>query len=181
MPKVPYSDPSLVRDPVEYAAFIARLVRCGVCSIGGYSTQRVGLFFVRKKNGKLRLIPDTRILNAWFRRPAYTQLPTASAWAGVRLRKGCSLVLGHTDVDNALYRFRRPPGISELFTMPSVDAALLRSHLGKDFCSDIAGKRLTPRLEVLAMGWSWSLYFCQMSVCACMEAAGYEPEDMLLD
>jgi hypothetical protein len=44
------------------------------------------VFFVKKKNEKIRLIFDTRKLNEDFAKPPSTQLPTASALGSVEIK-----------------------------------------------------------------------------------------------
>ena len=73
-----------------------------------------GLFVRKSDKKRLRLILDTRCVNDRFREPEYTQLPTASAWSGVRTSKAGKLQLFQADVDNAFYRVRLAEGMIRL-------------------------------------------------------------------
>ena len=99
-PRGPYVDPVFLHKPREYAVFLRRAAACGMVKYRRAGSERgmLGVFFVAKKpvNGmpaKLRLIMDTRLLNARFMPPSYTQLPTPAAWSAVRVPKDHPLVL----------------------------------------------------------------------------------------
>ena len=77
----PYLDPQLVRDPKVYAKFLQRLDAAGILTWKTGIRSWLGVFFVAKKNGKLRIILDTRDVNGVFAPPPYTGLPTAAAEA----------------------------------------------------------------------------------------------------
>ena len=62
-------DPVLLRKPAEYAHFVAQLLQRNIIRFTCTPKSRLGIFFVRKKNGKLRLIVDCRKVNAVFRTP----------------------------------------------------------------------------------------------------------------
>ena len=62
--KKPYSDPVLTRNHAAFGRFVKSLLDAGVVTLGEHAKHTVGLFFVTKKSGALRLIFDTRIANA---------------------------------------------------------------------------------------------------------------------
>ena len=66
--KAPYSDPALVRRPAVYADFLHQLHARGMVRwTTAYGQRgRLGIFFVRKKSGALRLTFDTRNANLYF-------------------------------------------------------------------------------------------------------------------
>ena len=85
----PHNDQSLIRDRTGYAQFIWDLRERGLVDIGPRKQHTVGVFFVWKSDRqRLRLILDTRRVNGRFEDPAYTQLPTAAAWSGLRSSPG---------------------------------------------------------------------------------------------
>ncbi|CAK0874830.1 unnamed protein product, partial [Prorocentrum cordatum] len=93
------------------------------------------------------------------------------------------LVLSQMDVDNAFYRCKAPPGVSDWFALPRVSASQLR-RVGARLCDQLgltSTGYVTPHLEVMAMGWSWALYFCQAMVTASALRAGVPPSAFLLD
>ena len=182
LPKRPFTDFALSRNPGEYAHFVHRLLRLGLVELRSYQPATIGVFFVRKKNGRLRLIFDTRILNSHFVEPAHSCLPSPAAWCDFRLDEQSPLVLSHTDIDNAFYRIRAPPGLSEWFRLPKVDVRELRKLDPSIRFPDSSDSRYcTPSLLVLAAGWSWSLYFCQAMLMQGFELAGFRDSQLVLD
>ena len=132
-----------------------QLCEVGLASIGSAAPASVGVFFVAKKAvgdapAKLRLIFDTRLLNAHFEAPSYTQLPTPAAWSSLRVPAEHSLALAQCDVDYAFYRLKAPPGMSELFRLPPVELDFFR-QLYPQHALDVTGKTGTPRLLALAL------------------------------
>ena len=179
-PRVPYSDPHLVKNKVTYARFVGELWSRGLLLFSERAPATLGLFFVAKKSGALRLIFDTRVCNGEFHDPAYTQLPTPGSWAGVHVPEGHPLFVAQCDVDCAFYRIRSPPGLEWMMRLPPVDSAALRSCVPE--ISDLpSGAKISPCLTVLPMGWSWSLYFCQLAVSQVVINSGFSAEQLLLD
>ena len=114
-----------------------------------------------KKLRKQRLIFDTHRVNQHFRRPWHFVLPTPAFWAGLQLPADSAYHMAQTDLNTALYRILAPTGMPEHFILPRVSTHLLLregvevpNHLRH--LSDVF-----PQLQVLAMGFSWALYFCQ--------------------
>ncbi|CAK0841243.1 unnamed protein product, partial [Prorocentrum cordatum] len=161
----PFSDPKLVHCMKTYSRFVGELLSRGLIDLGERTESTVGIFFVFKSDKRsLRMIADTRVANMRFRPPAYSELPTAGAWSSLVVPEGKSLHLAQMDVDNAFYRIATPPGLREHFVLPAVDLEVLRAER-----PDLAGqlpawRKASPRLVVLAMGWNWSLFFCQQMV-----------------
>ena len=83
------------------------------------------------------------------------------------------------DVETAFYRIDGPEVLSEYFRLPPVDLDALREVRPDLQLDHLPGRRATPRLAVLAMGWSWSLFFCQRLVEQRVLDAGY-PESALV-
>ena len=67
-------------------------------------------------------------------------------------------MVAQMDVDNAFYRLKCPAGVDEHFVLPPVDVWQLRK-IAPELCEGIVERVVSPRLMVLAMGWSWSLFF----------------------
>eukprot|EP00973_Karenia_brevis_P045376 6285342-Karenia_brevis.AAC.1 len=55
-----FCEPTLVRRPKVYAEFLARLDQAGMLTWRRGGDSLLGVFFVAKKNGKIRIILDTR-------------------------------------------------------------------------------------------------------------------------
>ena len=117
----------------------------------------VGIFFVPKKGGQLRMIADTRLANMHFRKPYHSDLPTASLWSGLELNADEPLFLSQVDVQLASYRIRAPPGMSGYLALPAIETAVLRAVVPGVALPDDIGIYVSPVMEVLAMGFSWSL------------------------
>eukprot|EP00973_Karenia_brevis_P067729 9422141-Karenia_brevis.AAC.1 len=68
--RAPYNDPELLRG-TRYAHFVKELAARGIVEYVDAEevVETVGLFFVEKKNKKLRLICDCRLSNLWFTDP----------------------------------------------------------------------------------------------------------------
>ncbi|CAK0883302.1 unnamed protein product [Prorocentrum cordatum] len=180
VPEKPHSDSALIHSKWEYARFCSSLFSANLLEVGDYEEPTVGVFFVLKKDRSLRLILDTRCVNSLFVKPKHTHLPSPAAWAAVRTRADAPLYLAQMDVNNAFFRVRTPPELSKFFRLPPVDVDALRA-VNPTAAQGISGRRATPRLCVLAMGWSWSLYFCQEMVSTATMSAGFVDSDMLLD
>ncbi|CAK0867614.1 unnamed protein product, partial [Prorocentrum cordatum] len=161
----PFSDPKLVHCKKTYARFIGELLVRGLIDLGERTEATVGIFFVFKSDKRsLRMIADTRVANMRFRLPAHSELPTAGAWSSLAVPKGKSLHLAQMDVDNAFYRIATPLGLRDHFVLPAVDLDVLRAERPDLSAQLPSWRKASPRLAVLAMGWNWSLFFCQQMV-----------------
>eukprot|EP00971_Amphidinium_carterae_P328831 6460907-Amphidinium_carterae.2 len=80
----------------------------------------LGLFFVRKSNGKQRMILDTRGVNPFWVDPAKTCLPTAAAFSNLQVEPGVQMAVEQGDIDNAFYRLGLADGMDEMFVLPCV-------------------------------------------------------------
>ena len=83
-------DPVLRRRGREYGFFIGELYRPGVIEAccEHEVLEETGCFFVARKDGRLRVIFDTRRANCWFNTPDYTQLPSGEALADLQVPAG---------------------------------------------------------------------------------------------
>ncbi|CAK0812627.1 unnamed protein product, partial [Prorocentrum cordatum] len=137
----------------------------GLIDLSERAEGTVGIFFVFKSDKRsLRMIADTRVANGRLRPPAYSELATAGARGSLTVPEGKSLHLAQMDVDNAFYWIATPPGLRDHIVLPAVDFDELRVER-----PDLAGqlpawRKASPRLAVLAMGWSWGLFFCRQMV-----------------
>ena len=139
-----HTDKELKRKP----RFCARLIRDmrlrGLVSFGPPSEATIGVFVVPEKQGKQKLISDTRRVNQLFRRPWRCALPTPASWAGLQLpvitwrRLSWHLLEGQ----NTSFCQVCPLLLQEGVELP---AHLL--HLPD----------VSPQLQVLAVGLSWAL------------------------
>ena len=158
---VPHTDPELKRKPQCFARRVRDVSLRGLVSFGPPSKGTVGVFVVPKKQGKQRFIFDTRRVNQHFRRPWQCMLPTLACWAGFQLPIDPTNHMAQTSVNTAFCRILAPPGMSEYFMLPSVSTQiLLREGVNvPDHLRHLPD--VSPQLQVLAMGFSLALYFCQ--------------------
>ena len=74
-----------------------------------------------------------------------------------------------------------PAGLEECFLLPQVKSSML-TELGIELPSDLAADAfVSPAPTVLAMGFSWSFYFCQRMVEACVENCGISRHQFVRD
>ncbi|CAK0798442.1 unnamed protein product, partial [Prorocentrum cordatum] len=97
----PHCDAKLMQSKSSYAHFVADLYDAGLVKFGSLRESTLGIFFVPKSDGKLRLIFDTRRVNQLFEPPAHTALPTAGCWKGLLLEPNDELCLSQVDVERA--------------------------------------------------------------------------------
>ena len=79
-----YWDTTVRTDNASYVSFMKQLYSRNMICFKHNSKHNVGVFFVLKTNGKLRLIIDARAVNQILRRPHRTKLASTSAMAEVR-------------------------------------------------------------------------------------------------
>ena len=97
----PYVDPLLLGCLDRYADFLRRLDAAGMLRFRPRQHREqpsVGVFFVSKKDGSLRLVFDARIANLSFAEPAGTKLPTCSARASMEMAPEINGYMASADV-----------------------------------------------------------------------------------
>ena len=119
----PHCDPILFQNVNTYARFLKKLERAGMIKYVSAKGRvgSLGIFFVRKKDGSLRVIFDTRILNTKFRTPPKTKLPSTAAFASIECPQGVDPYIASGDVSNAFYGLGVPLELSEMFKVLDLD------------------------------------------------------------
>ena len=159
-PVRPYIDPVLAHSSVHMGRFLGRLFKSRMLQfVPGKHDHTVGVFFVRKKSGKLRLILDTRRANHYFVKPRSSQLPTPSAWCSIEVDQGDTLYTAAGDVADAFHRMELPAHLRRFFRLPALKCRFLDKCMWPTGCGP--EDYVTPEYATLPMGWNWSLYFCQ--------------------
>ncbi|OLP86116.1 Gag-Pro-Pol polyprotein [Symbiodinium microadriaticum] len=156
-----YSDPKLL-EPRTYSKFVARLFDSGLIEMSlEEPTEKVEIFFVGKKDGRLRMVVDCRRSNQWFCPPDKVSLATADVLSRIDLSdKVGDLHVATADLKDAFYHFMLPLALRQYFGLRSLTAG----ELGINKVGDIevgVNTRIHPRLRVLPMGWSHALWWCQ--------------------
>ena len=118
---------------------------------------RLGIFFVRKKSGKLRLIIDCRRTNAIFKKPPKGHVVTSTAFGELEQ---------HLEVKDFFYRLGISDSMGEYFALEPVSEKLLLDLLTpceKEALDPLLSgqETLYPCLTVLPMGISWGFYLAQ--------------------
>lgn len=175
-----YVDPRLADDEKAYHDFVAELVESRLVSFTTTPRSQVGLFFVTKKNGKLRMIVDARRTNRLFRRPPCTQLGSADSWGRAESSEGGPIYFAQEDVKDFFYRLKIEKGLGEFFSLPKIDPVILKESLGY-MPEEVSGildhedAPVFPHLRVLPMGFSWAFHLahechCNLARCTIPEA-----------
>ena len=180
--KQPYTDPILKHKHKEYTGFLKELIQRSMVKFKldeGYSAD-LGVFFVRKKNNKQRLIFDTRILNDKLIDPPKTDLPSADAFTRVAIDGSHPFLMGSGDLANAFYTLGVPDSLARMFTLPAVEASKCDVRKVDDIVLR-PGDKVVPYLTVLPMGWSWALHFCQQVMNHAINTSGIERIQIISD
>ena len=176
-----YQDPKL-NNVRQYAQFLQRLFSLNLIEFSEQpTTETVGLFFVKKKQGKLRLIMDCRRSNAWFTEPAKVCLATGDAMSRLEVPEGAELYTASADLANAFYTLELPEALRTYFGLKGLSAKHLIAA-GVDSCN-FSSKTvwIYPRVKVVPMGWAWALWWCQSISERVCERSGLSPEFRLRD
>ena len=157
-----YHDPVLKRDRNAHKCFIKELYECCVLKFSNWVKVEVGIFFVLKKNGKLRLILDARKSNLFFRRPPTGDNSSLSALGGIRIPKGKTLYAAQYDVKDFFYRLSIGWDLAQHFGLPSLSWDEAVEVLGAECLSHLPeGQPVHPYFCVLPMGFSWAFHLAQ--------------------
>ena len=158
----PHMDPVLERDHGKYVGFVRELLGRGVLQWTLDPAEFVGLFFVPKKDNRLRLIVDARASNQHFRAPPGVVLAGPEVFANLEVSPEARVFCAETDVKDCFYRLRILEAYGRYFCLPPVAAKEFGvAHVGGKIVRP--GDLIYPCLAVLPMGHNWSLYFAQRS------------------
>ena len=179
-PQEVYSDPKL-RVRRSYIDFVKKLIDLGLVDLSTEkAVEEVGIFFVKKKLNKLRLILDCRRSNHWFKPPTAVSLATGESLRRVAVEEEEELFVCSADLANAFYTLSMPEELRGLFGLRRLRASELgiREVKGQ---SVQESEWIQPRLAVLPMGWSWALYWYQAIHERLAERSGLKEEERLKD
>ncbi len=156
-----YWDPRLKSSRSAYVSFVKELKNRNMCKFQlEKPLERVGVFFVRRKDGRLRLIVDARRTNQRVRTPPTTRLASASALSEIIVDESDIVRFSVQDIANCFYELHIPDGLSQWFGLMPLTA----SDQG---IAELQGEvwdphqLIFPVLSVLPMGFSWSVFWTQ--------------------
>eukprot|EP00438_Fugacium_kawagutii_P006869 Skav205284 [mRNA] locus=scaffold1690:137803:145924:+ [translate_table: standard] len=179
-PRAVYTDPKL-RVKKNYVKFLGQLKELGLVDFAlEEAKEQVGIFFVKKKQNRLRLILDCRRSNHWFQPPEHVALTTGESLRRISLDPGERLYVCSADLANAFYTLSMPAELRKYFGLQRVKA----KDIGLqeiDGCRVDPDRLVQPRVAVLPMGWAWALYWCQVVHERIAERSGLSPAERLQD
>ena len=189
-----YDDPQL-RQIAFYKRFLSKLKKAGLLAFSRGAAGRVGAFVVRKKpkevNGELRerqrLILDCRRVNALFRAPPVTELGSLAAVGDLFIPPDADLYISGGDIRDCFYACRLPDELLQYFCFSfDITVAEAAQINGGDIPPGLedlpADTMVSPGLNVLPMGFSWSFYLVQaLHVQACIDSLGGSADRLVLD
>lgn len=189
-----YDDPKL-KSRKFYIAFLRRLHDAGILALSSNPQGRVGSFVVKKKpkvvDGKTierqRLILDCRRVNTQFRAPPVTELGSLAALGDIYLPKGADLHVAGADIKDCFYACRLPESLRPYFCFSfdiTIEEArqIYNTTELESFSDFSSGDFVSPCLDVLPMGYSWSFFLVQaLHVQACLKSSGGKASSVVLD
>ena len=123
-----FHDPRLGSQSKAYLKLVRRCLKTGLVSLTLHASSIIGLFFVTKKNGSLRLIADCRRTNRLFREPPTMQLLTGEGFSKIEVGEelqDVTLKMGTGDVANCFHLFQLRGWLRHYFCWPPLRAAQL--------------------------------------------------------
>ena len=121
-------DPILGRRGRAYGKFIEQLFNAGIIEQGNV-LEEAGLFFVKKKNGDLRLIFDTRRPNCWYKDPSSVALFSGESLSSLEVSSTDHIHLRTGDVECCFYQYALPEHHRVYFGIPLIKAMHLPATL----------------------------------------------------
>jgi len=163
-------DQKLATNAQSYAAFLGDLFARDLVEVG-VSTHEVTPFFVRKKDGKLRLIFDTRSANLAFSPPDFVALAGPQALGAIELGPDERLFIRQGDVTCCFYQFLLPASLRGFFGLRPVPWRSLPQAMRERLGPEPADGMVRFRLRVVPMGWSWAVFFVQEAMLHILRSA----------
>lgn len=190
LPRIrPYWDPRLRTEGATRIRFFKRLTEIGLGTHKRGIRGAIGMFFLRKKDGRQRMVIDARPPNAMHRRPPGTELSTPGALAGLDLNAEVGehgvapdFYASSVGLVDSFYQFE-DEDLSPWFGCPWPETA---STWGVTHIAEAAGAPPTPVqkndylyfcFKGMPMGWTWALHFCQQAMQSAVARALPPSED----
>ncbi|CAK0841047.1 unnamed protein product [Prorocentrum cordatum] len=155
-------DPKLGRLGYDYGHALGELFASGVIECSSEPVlEEAGMFFVARKDKRLRLICDTRTPNMHFTVPNHTALATGEALSSLEASGVNFIGMSSGDVDCCFYQYSLPPWCRRYFNLPTIQSRFLPLEV-RNACG-LSGKsgQVRFRFKVVPMGWNWAVHFIQ--------------------
>jgi hypothetical protein len=175
----PYWDPKLRRSDSQLVELVVRLAQQGLVTFRRAIKERIGLFFVKKKDPKyIRMVIDSRRVNAQHRSPPTTRLSTPRSYLDIRFPPSHDdgpLAYGiEADVNDCFYNYFSEelaswfgidrPGTVAFWREQGWDKTQIFDDETSSMVHVSDDEVIYPVFRGLCMGWGWSLYFANESV-----------------
>ncbi|CAK0819174.1 unnamed protein product, partial [Prorocentrum cordatum] len=157
-----YWDKTLQSDADEYQRFVQDLLARDMVELRTRRDFEVGVFFVKKKSGRLRLIVDARAVNQALKRPPTIHMASTAALVNMEVEDGAQLEFSIQDIADCFYQFRAPDYMVPWFGMRPLRARQL-GVMVVDGLAVSEGAWVCPCLRVLPMGFAWAMRWTQQA------------------
>ncbi|CAK0793192.1 unnamed protein product, partial [Prorocentrum cordatum] len=155
-------DPKLGRLGYDYGHALGELYTSGVIEASSEPVlEEAGMFFVARKDKRLRLICDTRTPNMHFTTPEHTALATGEALSSLEASGVTMIGMSSGDVDCCFYQYALPPWCRRYFNLPLIESRFLPPEVRGACGLTLKSGQVRFRFKVVPMGWSWAVHFIQ--------------------
>ena len=138
-----YLDPCL-RSQKRYSALLLRLHEAGMIRLSRVpGIAQVGLFTVRKKDGRQRLVVDARPADLYFGPPPATSLPSGSSFSRIAATEKGMFFSG-LDLRDFFYHLSLPDELCPYFQLPPIRAYFLHQQ---GVCFDVPASAMVYPLS----------------------------------
>ncbi len=175
VPARPAMDAVLRRGGHPFGGFLQELYDLGAVEPAPTVREVAGLFFVRRKDDKLRMIWDTRRSNAHFSPPPWCPLPSGEALACIESSGDLKLTAPSADVSVCFYQYQLPEHLRGYFCLPPIDLKFVPEPLCSVARPFAVKGKVSFQSRVVPMGWSWAVVLVQ--ACHLNLLKGVRPSD----
>lgn len=180
-----YMDVKLQSDLDAYTMFVHDLFLKGMIEFTNNPKDVVAPFFVKKKDGRQRMVLDCRAVNRRFRQPPPVALAAGYSWTRLELPEHSKLYVAQSDIKDYFYSLSLPEDLRSMFCLPPVPVGYLkRWQVSPSMGGDLPGQEgwIWPSLRVVPMGWNWAMYLAQrVHQEQILVATGISPSRILVD
>ncbi|CAK0880230.1 unnamed protein product [Prorocentrum cordatum] len=155
-------DPKLGRLGYDYGHALGGLYTSGVIEASSEPVlEEAGMFFVARKDKRLRLICDTRTPIMHFTTPEHTALATGEALSSLEASGVNMIGMSSGDVDCCFYQYALPPWCRRHFNLPLIESRFLPPEVRSACGLTLKSGQIRFGFKVVPMGWSWAVHFIQ--------------------